>query len=313
MIKYDVQKSVDYILDDENPTSLRAIWLFTLLVALHAGRSRAAVTGRKASQNGSSLFISVPRKVLREARLLAAMKFLDQIESEWRANNPGQPVRLAELAANDAYRQIFEKVVLKHGGWNKIRYSRGIRNLEDDISAWKRNARDVARIIEFSAKFQPNLAKPKQVGGITMAIDIVTSEPGRRYFHTKRKHAQLETFWKQLKSAAPFHYLLYVQKHPFVLQFIAGKNFPTRWRTHIEDSEKLLDFFIAYNQVVEHLAPRGYHYSLLNLPIPALLVKGDGKYGLSRNALTASFFEVIKPTERHAKPVLQEIANYRRG
>lgn len=298
MASYDIQKAVDFILNRDKPAPLRAIKLFTLLVALHAGRSKAIVTGRGASLSQNSLVISVPRQVLRHARLLAGMKFLDHFESEWRARNPGVRATLADMAIVGDYDRIYTSIILKHGGWKKIRFTPSVQVFERQVRAWKRNARDVARIIDFSTRFEQDPAKRRLIGGVTMAIDIVTTNPGKKYFRTKKKSTQLEKAWSQQKSAAPFHYLLYTRKYPFFLKTIAGRRFAEKWLARIEDREGLLEFFAAYNAAVTRLRPRKYHYSLLSLP---------------PNSRTLHFnFDPIRDTDEHAKGVLDAISNYRK-
>ena len=85
-----------------------------------------------------------------------------------------------------------------------------IRDLEDKLSEPRRRARPIARIIEFSCRFVPNPSKPKRLGGVTMATDIVTSVS---YFKVGVKDSILEEWWRDQQSAAPFFYLIYVLKY----------------------------------------------------------------------------------------------------
>jgi len=146
-----------------------------------------------------------------------------------------------------------------------------IRDLEGDLSEPRRRARSVARIIEFSRRFVPNPSKPKQLGGVTMATDIVTS---CSYFKVAVKDSTLEEWWRNLQSAAPFFYLIYVQKYPFFLDKIVSRDFARRYLARVDDRTTLLEFFSAYNSVALQLSQRGYNYTPLQLPdlsgIPSL-------------------------------------------
>ncbi|MGM4872898.1 hypothetical protein AB7645_16980 [Bradyrhizobium sp. 956_D2_N1_5] len=265
-MKYNIQEAVDFITDKEKPDALRAIKLFALIFALHAGKSEAKITGHAASEQENSLIINVSIRLMRDAELLAAMKFLDHLETEWLASHSGQQPTIQEMAKICEYSQLYNEMILRHGGWKRIRYFDGLRDLEARIEDFKPKAKDVSRIIEFSARFASNPKKSRQKGGVTMGIHILSTKSGRDYFFTRTKKSQLEVNWARLKAAAPFHYLLYVEKHPFVLNAIAGKNFARKWLRRVQDRNRLLEFFAAYNTVAAQLRPRQYFYSPLRLP-----------------------------------------------
>jgi hypothetical protein len=264
-MKFDVQKAVDYILDQQNSQRLRAIELFALLVALHVGRSCVKVSGKKAAQaqNDNNLVFNVSKKRLRAARMLAAMKMLDQLETDWAAENDDRKPTMKRMAKLKGYEEIYNRIILKNGSWYRIRHLQSIRDLEDELLEPRRRARSVARIIEFSCRFVPNPSKPKHLGGVTMATDIVTNS---NYFRVGVKDSTLEEWWRDQQSAAPFFYLLYVQKYPFFLNKIVGKNFARRYLAKADERAKLLEFFSAYNSVVQRLSQRGYNYAPLQLP-----------------------------------------------
>ena len=138
-----------------------------------------------------------------------------------------------------------------------------IRDLEDKLSEPRRRARPIARIIEFSCRFVPNPSKPKRLGGVTMATDIVTSVS---YFKVGVKDSTLEEWWRDQQSAAPFFYLIYVLKYPFYLNKIVHKHFAQRYLARIGNRTTLLEFLSAYNCVVQQLSQRGYNYTPLQLP-----------------------------------------------
>ena len=264
-MKFEVQKAVDYILDQRNSRHLRAIELFAFLVALHLGRSSVKVSGRRASQpqNEVNLVFDVSKRQLRAARMLAAMKMLDQLETDWAVEHEGQEPTMEKMAKLEGYEEVFNQIILKNGSWYRIRHLQSIRDLEDDLSEPRRQARSIARIIELSCRFVPNPKKPKQLGGVTMATDIVTS---RSYFKVAVKDSTLEEWWSDRQSAAPFFYLMYVQKYPFFLGKIVGRRFARRYMARVDDRTTLLEFFAAYNAVVQQLGQRGYNYTALQLP-----------------------------------------------
>ena len=292
-MKFDVQKAVDYILDERNPRRVRAIELFAFLVALHVGYSHGQVSGRRGARQ-INVVLDVSEGKLRAARMHAAMSMLDQLETDWVANNKGQEPTLERMAKVEGYEEIYNQIVLRNGGWHSVRRMQGIEDLEDDLEEPRRSARNVARIIEFSCQFIPNPSKPKQLGGVTMATDIVTCT---RYFDVEVKDSTLEEWWSNQQSAAPFFYLIYVQKYPLFLNKIVSSRFAQRYLARIDDRPTLLDFFSAYNSVVQQLRRRGYNYTLLQLP--------DFSMTTSLN------FCPFRKRNREEREVLDAIENYR--
>jgi hypothetical protein len=297
-MQFNLQDSVDYILNTDHSPQLRAIELFTFLVVLHGGASRKMIAGnRRTNENGSSLILDVPRKLVSAARILPAIKFLDRIEQDWRLKTGSNSLPVfRKMIEIPEYEEIANDIIVANGSWYKLRFLDSVRDLESELEDWKRQARSVARIIEFSFRFEPNPKKPRQLGGVTMAIDIVTSVP---YFRVKVKDSQLEKAWSRLQSGAPFLYLIYVQKYPFYLREIAGSSFAERFLAMASDQARLLEFFAQYNVLIGELRNRGYKYDPLQLP---KTVKSDP---LSR--------EPFRSTNKGECAVLDEIDCYRTG
>lgn len=265
MVKYNINRAAERILDLERHPDLRAIDLFVFIVALHAGKATGSVAGSSSQPEGNTLIVDVPPKTLRDARLLAGMKFLESIEKRWREKNVDKKPTLRRMAANPRFKRIYDKVILRYGSWYKLRYSVALRDLEHSAKLWTSQAKDVAHLIEFSVRFAPNVQKPKQVGGITMAVDILAGEDVARHFGTRVKKTVLNDEWSRLKCAAPFLYLLYVQKHDFDLNGITSANFAKKWRKRAKNNLQLEEFFTSYNSLVAHLIPRNYNYPQLSL------------------------------------------------
>jgi hypothetical protein len=294
---FNLQEAIDHIVDTQRTPELRAIEFFTFLVALHLGRSKTKVTGFSSPANKSpSLILKITEKGIRDAKILCAMKFLDRIEQGWKIKN-GQDVvpTIRDMIKIPAYEAILNQVILSNGSWYKLRYLDSVRDLEHKLAIRKKRARDVSRIIEFSFRFDANPLKRKQRGGVTMATDIVTRAP---YFKVGVKKSQLEEAWSHLRSAAPFLYLIYVQKYPYYLKKISGTQLAERLLAMIANQDRLLEFFAQYNFLIEALRERGYEYDRVNLP---------GNFVCT--ALKRDPFRRTSPAER---AVLDEIVSYRK-
>jgi hypothetical protein len=294
---YNLQEAIDHVVDAQRTPELRAIDFFTFLVALHLGRSKTKVTGFSSPANRTpSLILKITDKTIRDAKMLCAMKFLDRIEQDWKIKH-GQDVvpSIRDMIKIPAYEAIINQVILSNGSWYKLRYLDSVRDLEHKLAIRKRRARDVSRIVEFSFRFDANPLKRKQRGGVTMATDIVTSAP---YFKVGVKESQLEEAWSHLRSAAPFLFLIYVQKYPFYLNKISGTRLAERLLAMVADQDRLLEFFAHYNYVIRALQERGYRYDAIISPsnIKCASLKRDP-------------FRPSSPAER---AVLDEIENYRK-
>jgi hypothetical protein len=265
IMQFNLQASVDFILNTDHSPRLRAIELFTLLVVIHGGASRASIVGHRAlTDSDSSLVLNVSSKIVRSARTLSAMKFLDRMEQDWKEKNDSESSpTMKQMIENPEYEEVIRKIITANGSWYKLRFLGSVRDLENDLTDWKKQARNVARIIEFSHRYEPNPKKPKHLGGVTMAIDIVTCTS---YFKVDVKDSQLEKSWARLKSAAPFFYLIYIRKYPFYLKAIAGARFAERFIQMVSDQVRLLEFFAKYNSLIGELQNRGYKYDQLRLP-----------------------------------------------
>ena len=117
-MEFDIQKAADHILDQQTLNTSALSSFFVLLVALHFGESRVKVSSKRASlsPNKNNLVINVSEEKLRAARMLAAMKFLDQIETDWRAENDGQEPTMDKMAKLKGYEEIYNEIILKNGG-----------------------------------------------------------------------------------------------------------------------------------------------------------------------------------------------------
>src|SRR5438309_4587594 len=107
-MRYNLQEAVDFILNENESRHVRAIRLFEFLVAIHIGKSRVQVCAKgQAANPPSNLVIEVSSKWLRAARLLIAMKILDQLETDWIMETQNEP-RLQQLGKIPFFEQIYD-------------------------------------------------------------------------------------------------------------------------------------------------------------------------------------------------------------
>ena len=92
-MEFDIQKAADHILDQTNSQYLRAIELFCASRGVHFGESRVKVSasGLALLPNKNNLVINVSEEARRQND--RRDESLDQIETDWRAENEGQEPR----------------------------------------------------------------------------------------------------------------------------------------------------------------------------------------------------------------------------
>src|SRR3954465_5698929 len=121
-MKFNLQESIDFILDQNNLPALRAIELFTFLVALHLGRSSRKICGPRATDEKASLVLDISSKTILNAKILAAMKFLDRIEQDWKEKADRDSIVLSELSKDPEYEEIINRIIHPYGSWRKLRF-----------------------------------------------------------------------------------------------------------------------------------------------------------------------------------------------
>jgi hypothetical protein len=126
-MEFNLQESANFILEENNLPALRAIELFTFLVALHLGKSRRNICGARANVDKASTILDIPSNTIANAKILAAMKFLDRIEEEWKEKTGRDSVVLSEMIKNPEYEGIFNQVILANGGWRRLRFVYSVR------------------------------------------------------------------------------------------------------------------------------------------------------------------------------------------
>src|ERR1700730_9571544 len=116
IMEFNIQHSVDYILDTEKSPQSRAVELFTLLVVLHRGASLTNISGQNSSESKTaSLVLEVPAKIVRAARILAGMKFLDVIERSWKETHENNAVPLIrKMIEIPEYEEIVNRFITEN-------------------------------------------------------------------------------------------------------------------------------------------------------------------------------------------------------
>jgi hypothetical protein len=112
---------VELLIDESKSQYTRAITLFEFQTAVY--RPNAFDHLIKANEVG----LRAPTRILRTARIFAAIKILEEIEVDLSQKRADSVISLRDLAANEDYRSVFDDVIATNGGWTRIRHSQSAR------------------------------------------------------------------------------------------------------------------------------------------------------------------------------------------
>jgi hypothetical protein len=163
---------VELLIDESKSQYTRAITLFEFQTAVY--RPKAFDHLIKANEVG----LRAPTRILRTARIFAAIKILEEIEVDLSQKRADSVISLRDLAANEDYRSVFDDVIATNGGWTRIRHSQSARTFDESMAAKKKEAQAAAGIVDFSYRFFKNRASTqypgrKNPGGVEAARYVV--------------------------------------------------------------------------------------------------------------------------------------------
>jgi hypothetical protein len=258
---------IQLIIDNRGTASpyMRAINLFEFQIAVTDSKSfDELVVAEKIN--------CAPSKLLQTARIFAAIRFLETIESKLRERNAGNAVSIKQYAEDRDYQMIFDDVIARNGGWRRIRHSPSVRSFDRKIISRFEEAEAVAKYIDFSYRYDKYPITPHRIGGITAAKYVVRTATS--FGAPKMKRTKSKDLWSEFDSAAPFLYLLLIQDFPLKSPRVGSETFSDDLLKQAEDVATLRRFFRAYQHLCEVLNRQGYDYDIprldINCDIPQL-------------------------------------------
>jgi hypothetical protein len=242
---------VRFLVDENGSNSLhlRAICLFEFQVALFYPNSYRILVASARASRGST-------RRLRNARIYAATKFLDDIQMRFARPHQSTPISIRKFAKDPTYRDMFDNVFIPNGGWPSIRHSTSAKSFDKEMLERRAEAEVAAKLIDFSYRFQPSQNDGRWKGGITMAIHVVRRAVS--YGILRKSKNTIRPHWNDFESTSVFLYLLLHQGFPLMPPKVSKSNFSRELLSQAEDSITLRRFFRAYQHLCEALAPRGY-------------------------------------------------------
>jgi hypothetical protein len=248
-----LKEIVGLLIDESISRYTRAITLFEFQTAVY--RPKAFDHLIKANEVG----LRAPTKILRTARIFAAIKILEKIEADLRQERADSVISLRDLAANEDYRSVFDDVIATNGGWTRIRHSQSARTFDRSMKARKEKARAAAGIVDFSFRFFKNPASTqypgrKNPGGVEAARYVVRIS----YEPQIGKKTTIKGRWREYQVSAVFVYLLLNQGFDLGPPRVGSKEFVEVLMRQVEDIAALRSYFTAYKIVRCALSKLGY-------------------------------------------------------
>jgi hypothetical protein len=266
----NLDRLVTLLLNERNTHSLylRAISLFEFQTAIFYPRSFSRLIAIDEDARA-------PTRTLRTACIFAAIKFLEDIQTKSCATTQQAAVSIRKLSEDQNYREIFDNVILKNGGWPRIRHSRSASSFDAAIDERRKQALPAAKIIDFSYRHSTHHPDSMRAARITAAKYVVRTSSS---YESKMAKATMYKWWTQYRPTAAFLYLLLIQEFPLMPAKVGSKKFCDNLLQQTNDVVTLRHFFCAYQKVSELLRARcGYEFDVLNqnLNCPSTPLKAD--------------------------------------
>jgi hypothetical protein len=242
---------VERLIDESKSSYSRAIDLFEFQTAVY--RPKASFQRLIATQRDAR----APTKVLRTARIFAAIRILEKIEEDLREKRDSSVVSLRDLAADEDYRSIFDDVIATNGGWRRIRQSQSVMAFDESMKCRKKEAKPAAKIVDFSYRYSKHLSSSKypgkkNPGGVEAAKYVV------RKAYNFGKKTTIKNRWKGYKVTAVFVYLLLMRDFDFGPPRVGSRKFVEVLLRQVSNIDGLRKFFCAYQEVQGVLSKLNY-------------------------------------------------------
>jgi hypothetical protein len=244
---------IELLMDESKSRYMRAIRLFEFQTAVYQPKAFK----RHITTQGD---VRAPTKILRTARIFAAIKILEKIEADLQKKSSGV-ISIKDLAADEDYRKIFDDVISTNGGWTRIRHSPSARTFDKGTHLKgdeKKGARAVANIVDYSYRFSKHMAgrrygNRKEPGGVDAAKYVV-----RNAVRPFVSESSIKTYWRKYQISAIFLFLMFNQKFNLKPPRVSSTNFLEGLLRQADDFEELRRFFCAYQTVRDALSKLKY-------------------------------------------------------
>lgn len=182
------------------------------------------------------------------ARQHAAMKMLEALEL---AHEIPSEASIEDRLAIPSYSEIFRQMLVRDGGWKRLSRNLSRKKLAEQISIRWAEARDAARLVEFSYRFVRQRDGDDRMAGVTMARKIISQTRRISDGTLKTRHREYG------KSAV----LVFVLRNIGGMRpaKLNGKEFVQKISSLAADTDKMREIFSLYREVSKLLRPRGYN------------------------------------------------------
>ena len=241
---------VGLLIDESQSLYIRAISLFEFQTAVYRPKAFERLIEAQVG-------LRAPTKILRTARIYAAIRILEDIEANLKQKKSDRVMSIQDSAANEEYRNIFA-VFAANGGWRRLRHSQSARNFDKSTMAKHIEAQVVANIVDFSCRYSKHLAGEQypgrtNPGGVHAAKYVV-----RNGYKPTFGESTIKSRWREYQLPAIFLYLMHYQKFDVRPCRVGSKHFLDALLQQAGNTDELRRYFCAYQTVCAALLERKY-------------------------------------------------------
>jgi hypothetical protein len=244
-----------YLINTSNPLHLRAVRLFEFQVSIFYPKSFASML--KSTADGAR----ARTRRLRSARIFAAIKFLEDLESQLHKDRATVNIPLQQLAKNRNYCKLYNEIIAPNGGWMRIRYSKSAKAFVKNLEKQRNEAHEAANIVDVAYRIANTRNLTPRRGILHAAQCIVQSDEVYRphFLGGERKDSisrpEIKNRWRRFRSASIFLFLLlrYKNDFDFLPAAITKKSFSGILLRQANNTRGLKLFFAAYQELREKI------------------------------------------------------------
>jgi hypothetical protein len=244
-----LKQIVELLIDESQSLYIRAISLFEFQTAVYRPKAFEHLIE---AQTG----LRAPTKILRTARIHAAIKILEEIEAGLQKNSDSV-TSIQDCAANEDYQNIFA-VFAANGGFRRLRHSQSARTFDRNTMAKDKEAQVVANIVDFSYRYSKHRAGEQypgrsNPGGVHAAQYVV-----RNAYPPALGESTIKSRWREYQLPAIFLYLLHYHRFDMRARRVSSRNFLAALLQQAGNIDELRRYFCAYQTVRAALLDRKY-------------------------------------------------------
>lgn len=250
----EVDRSVEFILDEKKSNYMRAMKFFELQVAFHL----ADVPGRQSPELGNDLkFYVAEKRHLDRGCVMAAAKFMERLDRD--------AVNTEALLEKRSFGRLM-RYFREHGGFYELRCavpSVFVEAMEERAFS----AAQVARLVEICLRAPLPGPKSRRKNRITTALTVADHGENREVFGLGLGPSALKERYNKFKEILPMTYAVYGDRRSIMSPLrLTSKDFVRALLKRVRNRGAIIRFCARYNETCRRLNALGYNFQQIKPP-----------------------------------------------